>query len=176
MTFDGAGVNGAGQICADIVEQRLNAFVLERGTAGHRHDAHGNRSLAYGNADLIFGYGRRIIEIFFHDGVIELGDFLEHLVAPLFGFGNEIFRDILYVVVGTHRFVMPENSLHRNEVNDTFEGFFRSDRNLDRTGICTEHILDLAYNLEEVGARTVHLVHITDTGNIVFVSLTPHGL
>ena len=71
---------------------------------------------------------------------------------------------------------MPEDSLHLDKVNDTLESLFRTDRYLDRTGICAEHILELANHLEEVGTRAVHLVDVTDTGNIVFVSLTPYSL
>ena len=70
---------------------------------------------------------------------------------------------------------MPEDSLHLDEVNHTLESFFSSDRYLNGTGICSENILKLADNFKEVRARTVHLVHITDTGHIVFVSLAPYG-
>ena len=70
---------------------------------------------------------------------------------------------------------MPKDGLHLDEVHNTFEVLLCTDRNRDHTGRCTEDILHLAYHFEEVGARTVHLIYVADTGNVVFVSLTPHG-
>ncbi len=71
---------------------------------------------------------------------------------------------------------MPEDSLHSHKVNNAFESLLRTDRNLDGKRSCAEHLLHLTNNLEEVCARAVHLVYITDTGNVIFVSLTPHSL
>ena len=71
---------------------------------------------------------------------------------------------------------MPEDSLHSDQVDHAFESLLRADRYLDRQRIRAKHLAELTYNLEEVRARTVHLVHIADTGNIVFVSLTPDSL
>ncbi len=176
MTFDSAIVDRAGQVSADIVEKRLNTLVLERRTKSHRHDLHLQSSVADSATDLFFCDGGRIVEIFFHQDIVELSDLLKHFITPFFSFSLKICRDFLEGVVSTHRFVMPENSFHADKVNDTFECLFSTDRNLDRTGIGTENILQLAYNLKEVSARTVHLVNVTDTGNVVLVSLTPHSL
>ena len=71
---------------------------------------------------------------------------------------------------------MPEDSLHLDKVYNALECLFGTDRYLDGAGIGSEHFLELTHNLEEVCARTVHLVDITDTGHIIFVSLTPYGL
>ena len=69
---------------------------------------------------------------------------------------------------------MPENSLHLHQVYNPFECFFRTDRNLDRTRISTQYILYLTNNFEEVCAGTVHFVYITNSGYIIFISLTPY--
>ncbi len=71
---------------------------------------------------------------------------------------------------------MPEDSLHLDEVDHTLESFFSADRYLNGARVGTEYIVELTYYFEEVCARTVHLVHVTDTGHIVFVGLTPHSL
>ena len=71
---------------------------------------------------------------------------------------------------------MPEDSLHRHEVHYAFERLLRTDRNLDGKRRSAEHFLHLTHNLEKVGARTVHLVHISDAGYVIFVGLTPNGL
>ena len=51
MAFNSTRVNRAGKISADRVKQTLNALVLERATAYHRHNRHrksgGTQSLAY---------------------------------------------------------------------------------------------------------------------------------
>ena len=70
---------------------------------------------------------------------------------------------------------MPVDGLHCDQVDNALEGFLSTDRNLDGSGICSEHFLELTNNLEEVGTRAVHLVDITDTGYIVLVGLTPYG-
>ncbi len=176
VAFNGAGVNGAGQVSTDVVEQALHALVLEGGAAGHGHDLHLEGSCAEGTADFIFGDGGGVVEVFLHQSVVVLGDFLQHLVAPLLGLGLESGGNLLHGVFGAHGLVMPEDSLHGDEVNEAFECLFGTDRYLDGAGICTEHILHLAYNLEEVGAGTVHLVNVAQTGHVVFVGLTPHGL
>ena len=70
---------------------------------------------------------------------------------------------------------MPQDGLHLDQVHDAFEVLFRADGNLDRTRVGTQDIPHLLHSLEEVRTRAVHLVDITDAGDIVFVSLTPYG-
>ena len=71
---------------------------------------------------------------------------------------------------------MPQDGLHLNEVNHALEGLLSADRQLDSNRIGTQHIVHLADYLEEVGTRAVHLVHVTDTGNVIFLGLMPYGL
>ena len=70
---------------------------------------------------------------------------------------------------------MPKDSLHLDQVNYTLECFFSTDRNYDRTWICTQNILHLTNYFVEVSTRTVHLVYITDTWYVVLVSLAPYS-
>ena len=71
---------------------------------------------------------------------------------------------------------MPEDSFHGHEVYHALECFFGTDRYLDRQRSCSEHFPHLAHNFKEVSTRTVHLIHITNTGDVVFLSLAPYGL
>ena len=71
---------------------------------------------------------------------------------------------------------MPVDGFLRDKVDDAFESFLGSDRNLHGAGVGTENIFQLTYDFEEVGTRAVHLIDITYTGNIVFIGLTPYGL
>ena len=70
---------------------------------------------------------------------------------------------------------MPKDGLHLDEVYDTLEGLFSTDRNCHGAGSSTKDVLHLANNLEKVGTGAVHLVDITDTGNVILVGLTPNG-
>jgi len=71
---------------------------------------------------------------------------------------------------------VPQDSLHLDQIHDTLEVLLSTDRNLDHDRVSTQDVLHLLHSLEEVSAGAVHLVDIADTGNIVFVSLTPHCL
>ena len=176
MAFNGARVEGRGEVCADCVEQALHALVLERRAADHRHEFHLQGSGAECALDFVDGDGRGVIEVLGHEVVVVLGDFLEHLVTVLLGLVAQSGGDFLYGVVGAHGLVVPEDSLHRDKVNNALEGLFGADGYLDGAGICSEHILELAHYFEEVGARAVHLVDVTDTRNVVLVGLTPYRL
>ena len=70
---------------------------------------------------------------------------------------------------------MPKDSLHLDKIYDTFESLLTSDRNNERNRISAKHFLHLTQNVKIVSTRTVHLVYIAETGNIIFVSLTPYS-
>ena len=99
----------------------------------------------------------------------------DHLLTPFVALVNEFGGDIFHVVFSTHRLIVPKDSLHLDEIDDTLEVLFCTDGNRNHAGRSSEDILHLAYHFEEVGAGTVHLVYVADTGNVVFVSLTPYG-
>ncbi len=126
-TRDGFRVERAGQVSAYRVEQCLHPFVLERGTANHRIDLHGERALADSPAYLFFRNGRRIVEVFLHQLVVELRNGFEHLVAPFIGFFQQVGRNIHDIVVGPHRFIMPIVGFHGNQIYHTLESLFRPD-------------------------------------------------
>ena len=62
------------------------------------------------------------------------------------------------------------------KVYQSFELVLGTDRQDDRKGRSTEVLLDLCADCQEIGARTVHLVDVADTGDIVLVRLAPYGL
>ena len=71
---------------------------------------------------------------------------------------------------------MPQDGFHPEQVDDTLEILFGADGHCHYNRICTQDVLHLANDLEEVGAGAVHLVDVTHTGHVVLVSLTPYGL
>ena len=72
------------------------------------------------------------------------------------------------------RFV-PNDRFHLQQIDDAREVFFSADRHHDRNRVRLQTQLELVVDLEEVRAGTVHLVDERETGNLVLVSLTPHG-
>ena len=167
---------GLGRYAQTLSSRHCTPLVLERGAAGHGHDVHFQCGGTESAADFLLCDGGGIVEVFLHESVVVLGDFLKHLVAPLFAFCHHIGGDFLDRVVSAHRLVMPEDSLHGDEVDQTLECFFSADGHLDGAGICTQHILHLTANLEEVRAGAVHFVHVAHAGNVILVGLTPYGL
>ena len=137
---------------------------------------HTDSTLANSGTNLIFGNSRRIREILLHQCIIELCNGLEHFVAPLLCLCEEISRNIIHLILGTHSLVMPEDSLHFDKIHYTFKRLLISNRNLNRTRSSTKHLMNLTNHIEEVSTRTVHLVDIAQTRHIVFISLTPNGL
>ena len=176
MSLYGAGVLGRGEVSADCVKQSLHTLVLERRAAEHRVDGHRECALADGLADFLFGDCGGVVEVFLHQSLVELCESLKHLVAVFLSLLKKVARDFLYRILCAHSLVVPEVGLHGDQVDHTLESLLGTDRQLNRKGICAQHFLHLTHNLEEVGARAVHLVDITDTRHIIFVSLTPYSL
>ena len=110
------------------------------------------------------------------EDVVAVSEGLKHLVTPLFGFSLQFSRDVDRVVVSAHRLVVPDQSLHRDEVNDTAESFFLTDGDLNGARGSTEDGLDLTYYFKEVSTGAVHLVDVAHAGYAVLISLTPYGL
>ena len=85
-----------------------------------------------------------------------------------------IRRDIFHLNIGTE-VVREDESLHENEVDNTDEGIFSTDRELNRHGVCMESLVHHIDNTVEVCAHDVHFVDIRHTRYMVFISLTPNG-
>ena len=158
-----------------IVQQCLYTLILEWRTAQHRNNLHLQCTGTQSTQNFLISNSWRIIEIFLHQRFIEFSNFLQHLVTPFLSFINQVCRDVIDFIVGTHSLIMPVDSLHLNQVNQSLEIFLRTDRNDNRTRVSAQNVLHLTYYFKEVGTRTVHLIYITDTWNIILVSLTPYS-
>ena len=153
----------------------MYTLVLERRTASHRNDVESERTLTDSSHNFILCEAIGIVKELLHKRLVLLCSKFNHLLAPFVAFVNEFSGDVFYVIFSTHCLIVPKNSLHADEVNDTLELFFSTDGHRDNARSCTEDVLHLAHYFEEVSTRTVHLVHITDTRYVVLVSLTPYG-
>ena len=152
----------------------MHTLVFIRRTQHHRRKLHCDGCLADGGHQFFFCW-LYTFEILLHQRIVEVGGVFHHLVVPLLSLVQEVGRNFLNAVFGAHRFVVPQNGLHLDKVYNTFEVFFCTDRDLYRTRVSTQDILHLLYRFEEIGSRAVHLVHVSNTWNVVLVGLAPYG-
>ena len=62
-----------------------------------------------------------------------------------------------------------------NQIDEAREIFFLADRNKQRMSVCAKLLAHFTDSTEEIGTDAIHLVDESDTGNAIFVSLTPDG-
>ena len=58
--------------------------------------------------------------------------------------------------------------------DELLDALLRADRNHHDGGPCPQALFDLGYRVPEIGTQFIHLIHKTNTGNLVFVRLVPH--
>ena len=138
------------QISTNGIQQSLNPLILKRRPAKHRYDLHCQSSFANSGTYLIFRNCSRIIKEFFHQCIIAFRSFFKHFFTPFFSLFLQTCRNFFNTEIRTHRFIMPINSLHSDQVDQSFECFFRSNRNNNRTRICTEYVFQLTHYFKEV--------------------------
>ena len=168
------------QVVDDRVEHRLDALVLERGAADHRHERRiflaDRFDAALAQAGLELGFGDRLAaEILLEQLVVGLADLFDQDVVVRLGVGQHVGRNVLDVVVGAHGLVLVDERLHAHQVNDALELVFRANRQLNRDGVALQLAADLRQRLLEVRADAVHLVDEADARHAVLVGLAPHG-
>ncbi len=172
--LDRFAIDRARQEVDDGVEQGLNALVLEGRAAEHRMEG----DLAHGLADHALE-GRLVrllaVEIGGHDVVVDFDGGFDHLLAIFLGLLQQFGRNFLVVIFRAEAFVVPDDRLHADQVDDALEIVFRADRQLDADRTAADAGGDVRNAFEEVGADLVHLVDEDDARNIVFVGLTPDG-
>ena len=110
-----------GRYLHDRVEQGLDALVLERGAAQDRVELVGQGGATDRGLELLDGE-LALLEVLLHDVVVGLGQRLEELLAVLGGLLGQLGRDLLDLVVLTHRgLAAPGQGTHADQVDDTEE-------------------------------------------------------
>ena len=107
--------------------------------------------------------------------VVHLRCRLDQLVAILVHQLLVIFRHFFDFEFGPERLVAKNNGLVFDEIDDSTESIFESERKLngDRLGMQTAtHHIHASF---EVGARPVHLVDECNARNVVLIGLPPNG-
>ena len=169
-------VQGAGQVVDDGVKQGLHALVLERRATHHGANAKVKRSLADLADDFFGGDAVGVFHVFLKQGLVVFNGTLDEVGTIFRNHFLHVFGDVDFVVDGAIVGFFPSVRLIPNQVNDTDELVFGTDRQLDGDGSSVELLADLVHNLKEIGACAVHLVDVADTRDVVFVGLVPHGL
>src|ERR1700730_2687690 len=90
-----------------------------------------------------------------------------------FGFLLQFGRDLTGDILSTDRVILPDNRLHLDEIDYTFELVFLADGNLDWDGLGVKALTDGIDRMLKISAHLVDLVNETDTRDTVLVSLAP---
>src|SRR5690606_7118627 len=70
---------------------------------------------------------------------------------------------------------IPDDRLHLDQIDDTFEILFSTNGELHWYRSYTKTFAQLVHYAHKVGARTVHLIDEHDARYCIFVGLTPDG-
>ena len=176
VALDGRHVFRRRQVIDNAVQHRLNALVLEGGTAEDREGFLGDGELTHASADVFLGQVA-VLEELVHEVVVGFGSGFHELLVVLLSLVLEVVRDLSGVVLGAELLgAVPHVSLHLNQVDNASEVVLGTDRQLHHDRSSAQLLLDGVDGVVEVRAQLVHLVDEADTRNAVLVSLTPHGL
>ncbi len=168
-------VERARHIVDDGVEQRLDALVLERRPAQHRHEREGERALADQHLEL----GRRrlgALEVRLHQRVVLLDGHLDQLGARARGGVLEVIGNILVLELRAEALLEPDDRTVLDEVDETDEITLEPDRQVQHRRARAEAVLDHLDAAVEVRARAVELVDEAHPRHFVLVGLAPDGL
>ena len=113
--------------------------------------------------------------------VVAGGDGLEQQLAVLGGLLGHVGRDVDLVPFGAELFVVPDQRLHLDQVDQADERLVRlrsagADGQVDDGRRRLETVLDHVHGAVEVGADAIHLVDEAHPRHFVLVGLAPHRL
>ena len=168
------------QVLDHGIQHGLNTTVLESRTTEHGERLTVNGQLTDTSFELVNGQFA-LFEVLLHELFAGLSNSLNHLGTVLFSLSLQVGGDFLNLVGGTHghvtlRVTGPYVCLHFEQVNHTNEVALSANGQLQNERLSAQAV-DNGLNSEvEVRAHLVHLIDEADAGNIVLISLTPHGL
>ena len=173
-TVDRRYVDWGWQVINYRIQHRLNTFVLERRTTGYQDDFVVQNALTQSFFDLFFSQFFTT-QVFFHQLFRSFSCGFDQVLVPFVSQFNHVCRDIFvfegYALVS----VVPVDSFHFHQVNNTGEMFFSTNRQLQRNRVRAQTGFDLVNNFQEVRTHAVHFVNERNARNFIFVCLTPYG-
>ena len=168
------------QVLDHSIQHGLNTTVLECGTTEHGECLAVDSQLTDTSLELI---NRELFtfEVLLHEFLAGLSNSLYQLCAVLFGLSLQVSGDLSSFVLCAHGHVAlgvagPYVCLHFEQVNHADEVALSADRQLHNERLCAQAIDNSLNGEVEVRTHLVHLVNEADAGNVVLISLTPHGL
>src|SRR5215470_1250932 len=108
-----------------------------------------------------------------HQVVIDTGYGLNQFLSSCVSICLEIRRDFDSFVFGTLALIVPDQPLHRDQVDDALQLIFKSNRNLQGDGVRTQASNDRFKRTVKRGTGAIQFVNETDSGHTILVSLTP---
>ena len=173
-TLDRRNIERRGHIINNSVKKLLNALVLIRSTAGYGNKLVSDAAFTDALLDLVCGK-LFTLKVLFHDCVVHFSSSLDELLTVFVSHVNHVSGNILYSDI-LAKVIVIHVCLHFNQVNDTLKVIFRTDRKLNGHCVTLETLVHHFNNTEEVGTHNIHLIYISHSGYLIFISLTPYGL
>ena len=153
----------------------MNAFVFKRRAANHGLDLLFDGSFSQCGDQFLFGEAVGVVEVLFHQCIVEFGDGFEEFGAVFGGFGGHVVGDVVGLVGLSLVILVPDVGFHIQQIDDAGERVLGADGEGKHNGVGTEFFADLGNHGIEISALSIHFVDVTDAGHIVFVGLMPDG-
>ncbi len=136
-SLDRRNVERRRQIVDHCIQQRLHSLVLECRTSDDGHESQRESSLAKRGADLVFG-NLFALDIFGHQIVVDGSYRFDQFLSRGRGFFFQLLWNLASLIFRALALVIPDQTLHRNEIDDALELIFVTNWNLNGDGICAE--------------------------------------
>ena len=156
--LDVRDIGRSGHIVNDSVQQLLHTAVLVGRATDNGNQSICNGFLADSLLQLLAG-DLLALKVLLHQLFVVLGNSLDQNVTVLFSLLDHILGDRLGTHIVAH-VVVVNLSVHVNEVNDTAEGIFLTDRQLDGHAVGVQTIMQHLDAAEEVSTHGIHLVDV----------------
>ena len=115
------------------------------------------------------------IEIGFHRLIVAFHGVVDQVLTRFLGFFEQVSRNFFVAIIGTQGVIIPNHSLHADNVHKAGQGIFRPDRELDRHSLGAQTVANALHGLIEIGTDLVHLIDEHDTRHLIFIGLAPDG-
>ena len=156
------------------VEQGLHALVAVGCAAAYGHQLVCYCLFPYAGDHILWGKVA-FIKVLFHHLIVRVGYGVQKLCPVLLRVSAHMLGDLLLAYI--HALVVVVHlGLHAHKVDYPDKVRLAAYRQLYGHGVCAEALLHHAYDVEEVRAYYVHLVHIGYAGYVVLGGLMPYRL
>src|SRR5207247_113376 len=107
------------------------------------------------------------------DAVVELGEQVEHLLAPAGRLRTQLVRHRPLLDVRPERLRIEDERAVAHEIDDALKGRAGAEGDLDGDGVGVEPLADLMDDRREISPDPVHLVDESEPRHAVLIRLAP---